>query len=100
MTFHHTALYELMHLVVLFGVLYFIQARARRQADGQADGEAVGVAVETAPPQLGAPLAERREADEHRGDEAAGELDAALPHRDQVDGRVDLVEVRQDPGDA
>ena len=42
-TFHHTALYELMHLLVLFGVLSLIQVRARRQGRILPPGTLMGI---------------------------------------------------------
>jgi phosphatidylglycerol---prolipoprotein diacylglyceryl transferase len=43
MTFHHTALYELLHLVVLFGVLSLVRARARRQGRVLPPGTLMGI---------------------------------------------------------
>lgn len=42
-TFHNTALYEFLHLVVLFGVLYLVQARARRQERVLPPGTLMGI---------------------------------------------------------
>ena len=68
--------------------------------DGEADREAVRVAVEVDPALDAGPLAERRHPDEHGGDEPAGELQAAVPHRDQIDRRLDLAPVGDVPRDA
>ena len=43
MTFHHTALYELMHLVVLFGLLTFVRSRARRAGRVLPAGTLIGI---------------------------------------------------------
>lgn len=43
MTFHHTALYELMHLVVLFGILTVIKMRADRAGRELAPGTLIGI---------------------------------------------------------
>ncbi len=45
MTFHNTALYELIHLLVLFAIMYAIRARARRQGRVLAPGTIVGLFV-------------------------------------------------------
>ncbi len=42
MTFHNTALYEFLHLVLLFGILYAVQARARRRGRVLPPGTIVG----------------------------------------------------------
>ncbi len=43
MTFHNTALYEFLHLVVLFGILYLVQALARRAGRVLPPGTLVGL---------------------------------------------------------
>lgn len=43
MTFHNTALYELMHLVVLFGLLAFVRMRARKAGRVLPAGTLVGI---------------------------------------------------------
>ena len=45
MTFHNTALYELIHLLVLFAIMYAIRARARRQGRILAPGTIIGLFV-------------------------------------------------------
>ncbi len=45
MTFHNTALYELLHLLVLFAIMYAIRAHARRQGRVLAPGTIVGLFV-------------------------------------------------------
>src|SRR5690606_17528228 len=69
-------------------------------ADGEADREPEGVAVEDAPALQAVPAAEHRQADEEGGDEAAGELDAALPDGDDVDRVLDALGVGDRPGQA
>lgn len=43
MTFHNTSLYELLHLLVLFGLLWLVKERARRRSTELPPGTLVGI---------------------------------------------------------
>lgn len=43
MTFHNTSLYEFLHLIVLFGLLWFLRDRARRRGTELPPGTLVGI---------------------------------------------------------